>query len=806
MSIESSDGFALPSFCADYEDNSILWSGDVKYTNSINRKPNNDRYVIISSLWIHLYKKNSPKAPTSTMHHLDIVSLLSTGGCFTIEFSPRLGGKPSTWKLTVDDKVGFAHALRRALKEIHVCAAEMSYLRLMLEPELLQPTDPNMDEEFDPAAGVGAAYRAFCSYNRVCWTPVLADYAVTALSGQQTAVYDLSHCPAMGSGIVSPEMAILALCDDRQFRAINMCSIHCENAASIFGEVLKWSKTITKASFISLPDMQYLSSWAKVFDKSALQMISFAGTRVNSSSFLDLIPSFKLLDRPITMLDFTNSRLSSKVTYELISICKENESISSSLKYLSLSGNKFNSKGWKVLMEWFDLYRENLPLESLGLADTGADLNMIKPFIKTITHLNSIDISGNKFSTRSGDRIDDLLAEMKGFRYFGARELPLTPEQTYFVVSSLERNEYHNQVSLDLAKCSIGDLGAASFARASQSLMTLTELDVSGNKIGSSGIQALLDGMKNLVSLRALWMADNLGNDKGIMNLGVSLILFAEQHPTLTALDISTHSRTPARSLYPFLRGLNRQVFLRSIDISGHGIGDEGALILSGALRKHPTLTQLAFDRNHITSVGWQTMVQALKHNMAMQHIKLPEHDYHQALYGAGQASEAEFSRIVAAIDDMMVMCKDHYNELGTEEVKKMICMPDVPAEEPVFAKPTPIQKLPPSGLLENPTVGAGKPLSSKNKTEGHSADEPEEEEEEEKEEEKPPALPPRGEPVKEDNGDDGDDDDNNDDNNGKQEPEPESQPQPQPEPEPEPQPEPEVDDSNKLEESGAFG
>jgi len=138
--------------------------------------------------------------------------------------------------------------------------------------------------------------------------------------------------------------------------------------------------------------------------------------------------------------------------------------------------------------------------------------------------------------------------------------------------------------SLDLTGNRIGDEGA----QALKGLVNLTRLDMAGNEIGAAGATAL----KGLVNLTRLNLAGNEIGDEGAPAL--------EGLVNLTSLNLAGNEIGAAGA--PALEGL---VNLTRLDLAGNEIGDEGAPALEGLVN----LTSLNLAGNEIGDKG----VQALK-------------------------------------------------------------------------------------------------------------------------------------------------------------------------------------------------
>ena len=699
---DGGEKYELGFNASEYGDDHILWDGDIKFSKRRDSPPKNARHMVVSELWTHLFKDHSF---STGMHHLNLVSIVSNSAnsnIVSLEFRKANDGKKTfVIHVSTSDPAGLILALRTALKRVHGGAAELNFLMLSLTPELMERTDPEDTDDFTVAKGVGEAYRAYCSFYKRPWTHVFQEYVDSLTSGATPKVFDLTHCPGVGgqgsSEILDVQMAFLALMDDRHFNTLCLSEVNCNTVVSAVGGVLKSNRAATRLILEDIPGEHSLASWLPTFPKSAVQCVSFCNTHLNSRAFIAFAPCIKTAARPFVSFDFTNCKLSSRAVRTFLDSIRQNEELSATLKHLSLSGNSFDSNCWTSLAQWFDMYQAALPLESLGIANTGGSIDYIKPYIEKVKHLQSIDLSGNSFNQKNGNILEPLIRNMGGFRFFGAADMGLTPHNAACVMTAFCGNRSHNEVALSLARNNLGRDGALVLARAARSLVALTDLDLSDNHIPSENLIDLLDGLQESGCLRALWLCNNVGSGMpDTPEFTHELMRFANTHPTLAVLDISTEGRgRPVKdSLTPLFEELRNNSSLRYLGISGYGIGDVGASMLCEALKNNKTLTQLVYDRNQITVTGWECLALALKTNGTMQHMPLPQEDFKEELQRTSKSANPEhFRRAVETQDEIARICHDHFAELHTPEVVRVRCIPDFATPSVSFVKPPHLPK-----------------------------------------------------------------------------------------------------------------
>ena len=171
---------------------------------------------------------------------------------------------------------------------------------------------------------------------------------------------------------------------------------------------------------------------------------------------------------------------------------------------------------------------------------------------------------------------------------------------------------------LDLSRNDIGASGAGSLSDALTVNTTLTDLDLSGNGIGDSGAAFLSEALTGNTTLTHLNLSLNEIDVPGACCLSKALAV----NTTLTDLNLSENwiGDSGADSLSD---ALTVNTALTDLNLTGNGIGDSGAVCLSKALAVNTTLTDLNLSRNEIGDSGAGSLSKALTVNATLTHFDL---------------------------------------------------------------------------------------------------------------------------------------------------------------------------------------
>ncbi|XP_072893221.1 NACHT, LRR and PYD domains-containing protein 3-like [Hemitrygon akajei] len=197
---------------------------------------------------------------------------------------------------------------------------------------------------------------------------------------------------------------------------------------------------------------------------------------------------------------------------------------------LRMNGNKLGDSGMKLVSAALrnpECKIQKLWVEKVGLTDSGAE-DLVSA-LSTNPSLTELYLSVNKLGV-SGVKL----------------------------VSAALRNPECKIQRLWLARVGLTDSGAEDLASALSTNTSLTDLDLSGNKLGDSGVKLVSAALRNPeCKIQRLWL-----NNVGLTDSGAEdLVSALSTNPSLTGLDLESNSLTdrsvPAlRRLIPTLPSL----------------------------------------------------------------------------------------------------------------------------------------------------------------------------------------------------------------------------------------------------------
>ncbi|XP_072893211.1 NACHT, LRR and PYD domains-containing protein 12-like [Hemitrygon akajei] len=249
---------------------------------------------------------------------------------------------------------------------------------------------------------------------------------------------------------------------------------------------------------------------------------------------------------------------------------------------LSLGGNDLGDSGVKlvsVALKNPECKIQKLWLINVGLTDSGAE-DLVSA-LSTNPSLTDLNLSYNKLGD-SGVKL----------------------------VSAALRNPECKIQTLWLNNVGLTDSGAEDLVSALSTNPSLMELDLSVNKLGDSGVKLVSAALRNPeCKIQTLWL-DSVGlTDSGAEDLASAL----GTNPSLTELDLSGNKLGDSGVKLVSAALRNPECKIQKLELRYVGLTDSGAEDLGSALSTNPSLTVLDLSDNKLGDSGVKLVSAALR-------------------------------------------------------------------------------------------------------------------------------------------------------------------------------------------------
>eukprot|EP01125_Pyxidicula_operculata_P013211 TRINITY_DN4368_c0_g2_i1.p1 TRINITY_DN4368_c0_g2~~TRINITY_DN4368_c0_g2_i1.p1 ORF type:complete len:685 (-),score=171.28 TRINITY_DN4368_c0_g2_i1:158-2212(-) len=315
-----------------------------------------------------------------------------------------------------------------------------------------------------------------------------------------------------------------------------------------------------------------LKNNTKAFTNS-LTVLNLSGNKIESADALKELESFIKGCKVIEELDLSGTKLNiNSFTQKALT----SSSVSESLRYLNLSDQKLNKDDmWSELIKWIS-NDKTTGLETLDISGT-----QIPPesFIAILIHPNSnislnVKAARNKFGKETGQLMSNVVGNINNIK----------------------------------------------------------SINIADNSLGDDGILSLAKGLYHKNSLQSLNIDRNfrLINAKVRKDMINYLAEMANSHNlSLQSLSIAGASRNNKDSRLKdsvifLLQNLVYNTSITEMDITGHGMGNAGAIALARMLEQNQTITKLKWDDNATGLIGFQNFKNSLMLNNSLKDMPMP--------------------------------------------------------------------------------------------------------------------------------------------------------------------------------------
>ncbi|XP_072891629.1 NACHT, LRR and PYD domains-containing protein 3-like [Hemitrygon akajei] len=206
------------------------------------------------------------------------------------------------------------------------------------------------------------------------------------------------------------------------------------------------------------------------------------------------------------------------------------------------------------------------------------------------------------FESQNRDLAQAALGSMKTL---SLRELPLTPIDCAVLSHVIGLSDTIKE--LDLWNCHIQCEG---LQRLGPGLHKCQELKLGFNDLGDSGVKLVSMALGNPeCKIQKLWLRDVGLTDSGAEDLASAL----STNPSLTELDLSNNTLGDSGVKLVFSALGNTECKVQKLELNRVGLTDSGAENLASSLSTNPTLTELDLSNNKLGDSGVKLVSEALK-------------------------------------------------------------------------------------------------------------------------------------------------------------------------------------------------
>ncbi|XP_066569648.1 capping protein, Arp2/3 and myosin-I linker protein 2 isoform X2 [Amia ocellicauda] len=387
---------------------------------------------------------------------------------------------------------------------------------------------------------------------------------------------------------------------------------------------------------------------------SALHTVNLSNNQIEDKGVVALSQQLEQLPSGLTQLSLSRVSLSPKGVGSLSQAFLVNQSFSSSLRHLDLSGNPgilateeatqlFNFLSCVNALSHMDLSGTDCPLDTLFVSLSAG----------CCSKLAYLNLSRNIFSHRKVKEITrsvkDFFSNCAVLGYVGLSATKLPAEALRLLLQGLATNTRLSGLELDLSNCELRSAGAQVIQEHIFEAKAIGSLNLSDNGFDSDMVTLVLS-IGRSHTIRRLALGKNFAmKSRALADVLQRIVqLIQEEECPLESLSVADSKLKTGTTV--LINALGNNTSLTTIDISGNCIGDTGAKMLAKALQINTKLRTLIWDKNNVTASGFLDVANALEKNYNLQCMAIPMSDVAQAYRSSPERTEEALQKIQACL------------------------------------------------------------------------------------------------------------------------------------------------------------
>ncbi|KAG7455045.1 hypothetical protein MATL_G00252290 [Megalops atlanticus] len=642
----------------------VIDKPSIKFVRSVKLDTKNgkseDRFLVLTTWRLYLLTAKVPTKVELTFNFLEIRAMNTHP-----EHQVVIETDKSTYSLRLQSRDHLDHVINHvnfALSRIFnnsvfapsICRSEGD---VSDGSRKFSPSSETSVETQRACGGFSETYAALCDYNGIgCKEEVQwdVDTIYHSQDNREFNLLDFSHLESRDLAVIVASMAYNTW----------FTKLYCKDlriGSEVIDQVLH---TLSKSSSLEEITLENAGLKADFPQKMAVALsenpasvihsLNLAHNTLDNQGVSNLIQQVCRLSKGLRLLNLSKTSLTSKGVVSLSQALCSSDDYSNSLLHLDLSRNPGVLSGEDATNLYLFLAQPNC-LVHLDLSGTDCAVDslfgaLLRGCCADLSYLN---LSKNSFSHR---KVRETLPMFRQFfssafslTHVSLASMKLPPDALRALFLGLSSNPHINDLHLDISSCELRAAGAGVLQELFPRVSCIGTLDISDNGLDAD-LLSVLPALSRHPSLKHLLLGKNFNIKSRVLDevLQKLVQLIQEEECGLQSLSVAD-SRLRSRGSV-LVNALGSNACLRRVDLSGNGLEDVGAKMLSKALQINTTLRSVTWDRNNTTATGFQDVARALEHNFILQYMPLPLSDATQAYRSAPERTEQALTKIQRAL------------------------------------------------------------------------------------------------------------------------------------------------------------
>ncbi|XP_052059897.1 F-actin-uncapping protein LRRC16A-like isoform X6 [Mytilus californianus] len=386
---------------------------------------------------------------------------------------------------------------------------------------------------------------------------------------------------------------------------------------------------------------------------SQLTRIDLSKNLLDDRAMISFLGSLSNLSRGLSHLNISNTKLTGKGLNKIFELMTQHDAIFGGLQVLNISDN--STKG-EDLQNMYRFLGNPNNITHLDLSGIECALeNLMVALQRGCTSLTHLYLSKNVYTHKKKEIAvqpswKQFFASTCSLEYLDMSSCKIPVDALKELMLGISSNMHLTNLHLNVAGNDFQQSGSMNIESTIANIHNIASLDISNNNL-DQGLATLLPWIKTNKSLKRLSIGRNFEHVKQkqlptVLDGIVQLI--QDEDCDLESLSLADSKLKHHISLV--INALGSNGSLTELDISGNQMGDFGARMLSKALQINNKLKTIIWDKNGVTSQGFEDVADALEKNFTMKKMPTPVNDMVLAQQRNPEKTEAAIQRIEALL------------------------------------------------------------------------------------------------------------------------------------------------------------
>ncbi|XP_028831341.1 capping protein, Arp2/3 and myosin-I linker protein 3 isoform X2 [Denticeps clupeoides] len=619
-----------------------------------------DRIVVLSTWRLYLLAAKLPTKVEQTFNFLEIRSMNTYPECQVVvetdkvTYSLRLQCSDHLNQLINHVNFALSRIFNNSIFAPSICRSDGGVTEASRK---FSPNSETSVETQRACGGFSETYAALCDYNGIgCKEEVQwdVDTIYHSQDNREFNLQDFSHLDSRDLAVIVASMAYNTWFTKLYCKDLRLGSEVVEQVLHTVSKSCSLEEVTLENAGLKSDFPQKMAAALSENPASEIHSLNLSHNSLDNQGVSNLIQQICRLNKGLRLLNLSKTSLSSKGVVSLSQALCSSDDYSNSLLHLDLSKNPGILSGEDATNLYLFLAQPNCLVHlDLSGTDCAVDLLFGALLRGCCADLSYLNLSRNSFSHR---KVRETLPSFRQFfssafslSHVSFASMKMPPDVLRALFLGLSSNPHISDVHLDISGCELKSAGAAVIQELFPLVSCISTLDISDNGLDAD-LLSVIPVFSRHPSLKHLLLGKNFNIKSRVLDevLQKLVQLIQEEECTLQSLSL-VDSRLRSRGTV-LVNALGSNACLRRVDLSGNGLEDTGARMLSKALQINTTLRSVTWDRNNTTASGLQDVARALEHNFTLQYMPLPLSDVTQAYRSAPERTEQALTKIQRAL------------------------------------------------------------------------------------------------------------------------------------------------------------